>query len=268
MKAVAKPDSEPAFRNWIDGFGFLDPNIPLHHQIYMHIKSEILDGLWVGSDGFPGENDLAKKFGVSVITTRTALERLAAEGWIQRGRGQRTQVIRRPEISRLQSPLEMFPVGKNPPYTYKVLFAGIDVGPAGACVALDMELGSRLWLCSRLRTFSGRRHSVTLNAQLPEIGEAHCRSKLERLPMSQILREAGFKTAGLRRRISVGFPPPFVGHHLKIGSQEPILVHTFTLLKKPGGVVEWVRIYVHPQEISPEEVFNPETGEWALTSAL
>ena len=109
---------------------------------------------------------------------------------------------------------------------------------------------------------------VTLNAQPASVGAEHARAKLDRLPMSQILREEGFETAGLRRRISVGFAPPFVAHTLKIGSQEPVLVHTFTLMDKAGGVIEWVRIYVHPEEIGAEEVLNRQTGEWALTHPL
>ena len=54
-----------------------DPAVPLQHQIYLQVRSEIEDGLWLDRDDFPGERDLADRYGVSVITTRAALDRLA-----------------------------------------------------------------------------------------------------------------------------------------------------------------------------------------------
>ena len=57
----------------------MNPDVPLHYQIYQQMRAEIEDGLWTGRDDFPGEEDLAQRFGVSVITTRKALTRLAEE---------------------------------------------------------------------------------------------------------------------------------------------------------------------------------------------
>ena len=74
----------------------LDSDMPLHHQIYLHLKAEIADGRWVGRDDFPGEVDVARQFGVSVITSRKALTRLAEDGYIARARGRRTRVSRMP----------------------------------------------------------------------------------------------------------------------------------------------------------------------------
>jgi len=41
-------------------------------------SAEILDGLWIGRHDFPSERDVAERFGVSVITSRAALDRLEA----------------------------------------------------------------------------------------------------------------------------------------------------------------------------------------------
>jgi GntR family transcriptional regulator len=70
------------------------PVLPLIEQIYAALKNEILDGLWVGRECFPGEDEVVKRFGVSVITSRKALERLTAEGFIERGRSRKGRVIR------------------------------------------------------------------------------------------------------------------------------------------------------------------------------
>ncbi|MGY4290077.1 DNA-binding GntR family transcriptional regulator [Bradyrhizobium sp. LM2.7] len=39
------------------------PVLPLTEQIYAALKNEILDGLWVGRETFPGEDEVAKRFG-------------------------------------------------------------------------------------------------------------------------------------------------------------------------------------------------------------
>ena len=76
-----------------------DRAVPLQHQIYLQVRSEIDDGLWLDRDDFPGERDLADRYGVSVITTRAALDRLADEGWVERRRGRGTRAIHRPDTS-------------------------------------------------------------------------------------------------------------------------------------------------------------------------
>ena len=53
-----------------------DATVPLHHQVYLQLRCEIGDGLWADRK-FPGEHEVANQFGVSVITARAALERLA-----------------------------------------------------------------------------------------------------------------------------------------------------------------------------------------------
>ena len=95
----------------------LSQDIPLHHQIYLQVRTEINDGLWVGREGFPGEDGLAERFGVSVITARKALERLTTEGWVERSRGRRPRVIRAPAGASVEPDLAgtSMPTIRSPP---------------------------------------------------------------------------------------------------------------------------------------------------------
>src|SRR5258707_8505936 len=79
-----------------------DPNISLHHQIYQQMRTEILDGMWVGRDDFPGEEELAARYGVSVITSRKSLGRLVEEGLVERGRGRRPRATYEPRAPQVQ----------------------------------------------------------------------------------------------------------------------------------------------------------------------
>jgi GntR family transcriptional regulator len=240
------------------------PVLPLTEQIYAALKNEILDGLWVGCESFPGEDDVAKRFGVSVITSRRALERLTAEGFIERGRGRKGRVIRAPNKVSEAAPV-IFPISATP-YKYKALWRGIDVAPAEACDAFGLPHGSKLWQLKRLRRFEGRCHSVTYNAQLPELGQRHAMKDLNSLPMSEIIKRAGVTPAEMVRRAGVANPPVDVAIALGVAMHEPMLTYTFTLLDSAGKAIEWVRIHCHPREPSPPERIDVRTGQLIIVA--
>ncbi len=254
----------------IPGSSVLDADVPLHHQIYLHLRAEIADGTWVGRDDFPGEIELAERFGVSVITSRRALSRLAEEGYIERGRGRRTRVMRAPSSVRVGVVPAIIQTAPGAPreFGYRVLSRGIDVAPAEACTAFGLPAGAKLWMCSRLRSFQGRPHSVTLNVQHPELGESLPLRQLQKLPMTQILRDTGVRFSRLSRKISAALAPPRVAAHLGLTLNDPMLVYTFTHHDDRDVVVQWVRIWVRSDEPSPDEVFSYRTGVWSMGSVM
>src|SRR5271170_3793942 len=66
---------------------------PLYHQVYLVLRDKIVSGA-CGADGLlPGEPALTRQFGVSRITVKRALDDLAAEGLVRRGRGLGTRVV-------------------------------------------------------------------------------------------------------------------------------------------------------------------------------
>jgi GntR family transcriptional regulator len=241
-----------------------DPAIPRQHQVYLQLKQEIADAVWEGRT-FPGEQELARRFGVSVITSRGALTRLVGDGWIERGRGRGTRVVFEP--ARMQAPAgpPMFPVGGHRPYDYRVLFADVRTAPGEACGAFGVALGSQLWQCSRLRSYEGRPHSVTHNAQLVERGRRHTARRLATLPMGLVFEAEGIQFGSLRRRMSVTHAPAGVAEHLGLTLADPVLVTTFTVHDPADELLEWVRIYVHPDEPGPEERLDLRAGAWSST---
>jgi GntR family transcriptional regulator len=241
-----------------------DSAIPLQHQVYVQLRHEIADGVWEGAT-FPGEEELARRFGVSVITSRAALTRLVAEGWIERARGRGTRVVFQPARATPASGPALFPVGPHRPYRYEVLFAGERTAPAEACIAFGLAPGSELWQCSRLRSYEGRPHSVTHNAQRVEVGGRHTAHRLATMPMGRIFAAEGIDLRSLRRRMSVTHAPVGVAEHLGLTLADPVLVTTFTAHDPADEILEWVRIYVHPDEPAPEEWLDLRAGTWSST---
>ena len=68
--------------------------IPLHHQVYLDLRSMLDAGAWREGDRLPSERELASRYGCSLITVRHALGELAREGRIERTRGRGTHVLR------------------------------------------------------------------------------------------------------------------------------------------------------------------------------
>ena len=73
-------DRGQAARDWSDRE---EPRLtPLYHQIYLILRRRILDGELETNRPLPGENRLAREFGVSRVTIRKSLHNLEQDGFI------------------------------------------------------------------------------------------------------------------------------------------------------------------------------------------
>jgi GntR family transcriptional regulator len=66
--------------------------VPLHRQIHDLVRQEIVTDRLPPGSRLPSEEDLAERWGVSLAPVRQALVDLAAEGYLDRGRGRGTFV--------------------------------------------------------------------------------------------------------------------------------------------------------------------------------
>lgn len=75
----------------------LEPGpVPLHHQVYLDLRSLLDAGQWRQGDRLPTERELAARYQCSLITVRRALSELVREARIERTRGRGTFVARPP----------------------------------------------------------------------------------------------------------------------------------------------------------------------------
>jgi GntR family transcriptional regulator len=81
--------------------------VPLHRQIHDLLHEEIFSGRLAPGTRLPSEGDLAEQWGVSLAPVRQALVDLAAEGYLDRGRGRGT-FVRRPKFEEKLSILSSF----------------------------------------------------------------------------------------------------------------------------------------------------------------
>lgn len=131
--------------------------VPLHHQVYLDLKSALDAGEWQPGDQLPTERELAARYGCSLITVRRALDELSRERRLSRTRGRGTFVTQ-PVIDRnLQGPLsfadEMRRLGREP--ETRLVAARPEHASETVAAALRIEPGAPTVYLERLRLASG-----------------------------------------------------------------------------------------------------------------
>jgi len=138
-------------------FRFEDGPVPLHHQVYLHLKSSLDGGELQPGDRVPPERALATRYGCSVITVRRALDELAREQRIERTRGRGTFVL----PSRLDRDFagttsfaeEMRLRGLAP--ETRLVAAYAETAGELAANALELRVGSPIFTITRVRLADG-----------------------------------------------------------------------------------------------------------------
>jgi GntR family transcriptional regulator len=136
----------------------LEPGpVPLHHQVYVDLRTALDDGDYRPGDLLPPERELAERYGCSLITVRRALSELAREQRIQRSPGRGTHVLA-PRIERnlggnLSFTQEMQARGLIP--ETKLVSSATEQADDRVADALLISIGAPVIYLERLRLASG-----------------------------------------------------------------------------------------------------------------
>lgn len=142
--------------------------IPLHHQVYLDLKSALDSEEWRPGDRLPPERELAGRYGCSVITVRHALGELAREQRIERTRGRGTFVLS-PRIERniagaMSFAEEMERRGLDP--ATRLVTSRQEPAGEAVAAALDLAVDAPVIYLERLRLAAGQ-PMILEQARLP-----------------------------------------------------------------------------------------------------
>jgi GntR family transcriptional regulator len=131
--------------------------VPMHHQVYLDLRRSLDDRTWQPGDRLPPEREMARHYGVSLITVRRALGELVQQGRIERTRGRGTFVLRprleRDIASRASFADEMQERGLDP--ETRLISARPESATVTVAAALGLETGSPTLYLERLRLAGG-----------------------------------------------------------------------------------------------------------------
>jgi GntR family transcriptional regulator len=223
--------------------------LPRYHQIYLVLKEQLAEGRHAPDTPLPGELELAQQFGVSRVTVRTALDRLAEEGLIlrQRGRGTFVRPVSAPPPARaeLSGLLEnLLSMGLKT--SVRLIDLATIPAPADVADALKLEPGAPVQKAIRVRSLKGEPFSHITTFVPDSIARAFGRKELTAKPMLALLEEAGVKVSGADQTISARLADHTVAPLLEVELGAPLLAVTRVVYGEKGRPVQLLRGLYRP----------------------
>lgn len=246
---------------------------PLYHQIYLILRSHILDGKYGPGDYLPGERELESMFQVSRITAVRALNELAAAGLVvrERGRGTHVQFVgsgivsRGPTATRGKeengvlrgSPQDVFNAlhseGKAEVTVYEF---GYVVPSPGVADALGLPDGATVQHAARVWQFEKLPFNYVLTYVPEDIAKRWTREDLEVTPLGDLLDRHGVKVRRVRERVTATLADTLLSERLDVELGSPIIKIQRTAFDVGGRAVEYL-IGFYPPDRYQYEVTMP-----------
>lgn len=199
---------------------------PLYYRLYTLLKSHILDGSIRHGTKLPTEEELAEVFEVSRITTKRAMDELAAEGLVERRRGKGTHVIHmykpKPVAAPLTGMLENLESMAHETKVKKMLLCKKMPAPGDIQREFSIDDDTRLFKVVRVRADNNRPFayytSWTLGAD-----DIFDRKSLKTKSRFRLMKEHGINLSHVEQTLTAVAATAEVAEHLEVDVGAPLL---------------------------------------------
>lgn len=203
-----------------------DAPIPLYHQIYVRIRDDILTGRLPYGARVPTEQEVSAAYGVSRITSRRALDELAASNLVERKRRVGTRVIYRlgskPIEASIQTALDSLVAwGRNT--RAEVLELGVADADADVAERLELPPGTPVRRVLKVRWLDDEPLGIIETFMPLPQGELLTRRALRSTPTLTVLTEAGLQIGRARQVISAAAATARMCELLRLEMMAPLL---------------------------------------------
>lgn len=201
----------------------LNQSIPFYLQIANFFRRKIEEGELGPGEKLPGEQDLAKSFGVSRVTLRQAFSILKAEGLLDRKHGNGTFVAKSltgPEKVKLTGIIEHNLTGKQ---AHRLISVEDMPPPPHLEEFFRISSQDRLTRIRRLRIVDNIPFCYTINFLLPEMAKKVTRRDLEHRNLLDIIQKRLKLPIGkIHQTFEAKTADSEVASHLSIGILDPV----------------------------------------------
>ena len=228
--------------------------LPKYHQIYLVLRAQLAEGRY--HDGLPAELRLVQQFGVARATVRKALERLEAEGLIDRAPGRGTRPRKSvtpaaPETARLGGLLENI-VSMGLRTQVRVLSCRKVAAPAAVAQRLSLPAGSRVQHAVRVRcTHEGPLSHITTWVPA-ELARRFGRRELAHEPILLLLERAGVHIGRAAQSISARPADAAVAAQLGVAPGTALLAVDRLVYDVDERPVQWLQGLYRPDRYQYE----------------
>jgi GntR family transcriptional regulator len=199
------------------------PSPPLYARVYQSLRDEILSDRYPVGGALPSEYLLEKRFLVSRITVRRALEELERAGLIERSQGRNATIVARPAPLIVDVGQEIASGLAEAADTRPQILSFRWIRPeADLAETLQVAVISRVLWVTRLRRRLGQPVSHT-SVHMPEhIGREMSEEALDRLNLIDILKSNGHVAESAEQLLSAAPAPPGIAKLLDLPPGGPI----------------------------------------------
>ncbi|MCQ6554127.1 GntR family transcriptional regulator [Streptomyces sp. C10-9-1] len=223
----------------------LNRKLPLWYQVSQSLRASILGRSPEASLRLPTEEQLARHYGVSVLTMRQALKELEEEGLISRHRRRGTFIepgARRGAPRRLLGSIDAVVAQQSGERTTVL---GHGPCPVPADLAEYFPSAEEVVLFRRLRRDGDSEEPTNWaeNALRTELADRVDIADLERWPMTKVLRDVlGVRISRITDTVEARLADPETAELLDVPLLSPILHYTGVTYDEDGRVVDVARI--------------------------
>lgn len=223
--------------------------VPRYHQIYLVLREQLAEGRHDPARPLPGELELAHSFGVSRVTMRAALDRLAEEGLIRRHRGRGTFAVPQAVLAAARAPISgllenILTMGLRT--TVRLIDLAFIPAPTEVAEALKLDFGETVQKAVRVRSHRGVPLSHITTFVPERFAKSLGRRELASKPMLSLLEEAGVKVAGADQAVSAKLADHAVAPLLDVDIGTALLAVTRTVYDEGGTPVQFLRGLYRP----------------------
>jgi GntR family transcriptional regulator len=232
--------------------------LPKYHQVYLVLREQLAEGRFRA--GVPAEMRLMQQFGVARATVRKALERLAAEGLIERRPGRGTvprtnQTVAASAVAPKQGQL----VGLLENIVHMSLQTRVNVLSCATTTASPL-VARRLALTARARVQKAVRVRITQDGPLSHIttwvplqlAKGFGRRELAREPILLLLEQAGVRIGRATQSISACSADEAVAHALAVPVGTALLAVERLVYDTDERPVQWLQGLYRPDRYQYE----------------
>jgi GntR family transcriptional regulator len=196
---------------------------PLYARVFQSLRDEILSDRYPVGGALPSEYTLERRFLVSRITVRRALEELERAGLIERSQGRTATILARPEplVVDVAQALDTH-LAQSADMRARVLSFRWIRPEAELADTLAVAPDSRVLWVTRLRRRLGQPVSHT-SVHMPEpIGRAISEEDLNQYQLIEILKSRGHVADSADQLLSAAPAPPGIAKLLDLAPGAPI----------------------------------------------
>ncbi|MDQ0086983.1 DNA-binding GntR family transcriptional regulator [Paenibacillus anaericanus] len=211
---------------------------PLYLQIKNILKDRLLYGVYPIGTNIPSEPQLEKEFAVSKITVRNAIQELAQEGYLEKGSGKGTKVIRNTSASKLSKWKRFTEILVEEGYQIQKQWLRAEVIRNEVGTEPYRLFGERCLSLERVYNLNDApyihyTHYVTIAMEDLNLSDLNAQSLYE------LLEEQEISLDKLRDEFTVAVPSEQVGDILRISKGTPVLKRSRYSYDVQGNVIEF-----------------------------